>query len=395
MNISKAVAQAIIDEIGDEIQERMILTDSSGYIIASTDHSRIGTIHEGAQNIITENLPEFYVSKEMETETTRMGISLPLIVHGEIAGVVGITGEKERVGRYGNIVRRMAEIMIADRLQKDAKRYDRRVRYRFIEEWIGKSSIPYSQSFIERGHNLGIDIERPRRALVIYFTDYQLLSDTLEGERLLEEMENAIRHEIHARGGLYLRHPSKQFALLPVCSSEEMQKIALGLLRMIEETYGKRIAIGFDSHKGNKLFMQQSCAQAERAASYALLWEEAIICYDQLNIELFLDEIQESTMEEYLKKLFGSIPDKKLNGYISLIEAYFAYDGSIMQMADALYMHKNTLQYKLKKLAELTGKDIRVPLGASVYYMALVFYQKLYRSHTNFRKELLKQSEET
>ena len=32
-----------------------------------------------------------------------------------------------------------------------------------------------------------------------------------------------------------------------------------------------------------------------------------------------------------------------------LIEAYFAYDGSINKMADALYMHKNTLQYKLKR----------------------------------------------
>ena len=74
MNISKDVAQAIIEEIGEEIQEHMILTDSNGYIIASTNHSRIGTIHKGALRIITEGLDELYISKEMETETTKMGI---------------------------------------------------------------------------------------------------------------------------------------------------------------------------------------------------------------------------------------------------------------------------------------------------------------------------------
>ncbi|MGI6013960.1 MAG: CdaR family transcriptional regulator [Oscillospiraceae bacterium] len=384
MNISKAVAQAIIEEIGAEIQEHMIMTDSDGYIIASTNLSRLGTIHEGARRIITEELDELYISKEMETETTKMGISLPLIVHGEIVGVVGITGEKQKVAGYGNIVRHMTEIMIADRLRKDVKRYDRRVRYRFMEEWISRSSIPYSEEFIERGHNLGIDITRPHRALVIFFTGYQKLSDTLKGQRLLEEMEDSIRHEMRDRGALYLREPPKQICLLPACSNDEMQNLAKDLIQLIEDTYKKQIVIGFDSSTGNKLYARQCCAEAEKAASHALIWNGTIVCYDDLNIELFLDEISTSTMEEYLEKLFMNIPKKKLKEYIALIEAYFAYNGSINKMADALYMHKNTLQYKLKKLAELTGQDIRVPLNISVYYMALIFYRKIYHKRAEF-----------
>lgn len=386
MYISRDVAQAIIEEIGEEIQEQMILADAKGYIIASTDRSRIDTIHEGARQIITNGLSEFYVSAEMETETTKMGISLPLTIHDEIIGVVGITGERERVARYGNIVRRMTEIMISDRIQKDVRRYDRRVRYRFMEEWISKSALPYSQSFIERGYNLGIDITRPRRALIIYLPDYPVLSDTLEGQKLLEEMENYVRHEMRDRGVLYLREPPKQICLVPNGSDEDVCKTALALIHMIEDRYGKRVVIGIDSGTGNKLHMRECCMQADRAASYALLWDEAVVCYDELNIELFLDEVQESTMQEYLDKLFHNIPKEKLNGYMNLIEVYFAYNGSITQMADALYMHKNTLQYKLKKLADLTGKDIRLPIGTSVFYMAMLFYQKLYRGRTDFRK---------
>ena len=70
---------------------------------------------------------------------------------------------------------------------------------------------------------------------------------------------------------------------------------------------------------------------------------------------------------------------------MSLVECYFVYDGSITRMAEALYMHKNTLQYKLKKMAEITGKDIRLPSHAPVYYMALRFYQRLYREEYEVR----------
>ena len=138
------------------------------------------------------------------------------------SALLGLLGKNNRSEDTGNIVRRMTEIMIIDRLQKDVKRYDRRVRYRFMEEWIAKTNVPYSEEFIERGYNLGIDITRPRRALVIFFSDYQKLTDTLKGQKLLEEMENSIRHETRDRGILYLREPTKQICLLPVCGNDEI-----------------------------------------------------------------------------------------------------------------------------------------------------------------------------
>ena len=140
MYISKIAAQAIVEEIGEEIHEHVNMMDAEGVIIASTNSARIGQTHEGARRIITEGLPELYITGDMENETTRRGINLPLIVRGEIVGVVGITGEKERVVGYGKIVRRMTEIMVTDSIQKDKKRYDQRVRYRFIQEWIEKSA---------------------------------------------------------------------------------------------------------------------------------------------------------------------------------------------------------------------------------------------------------------
>lgn len=379
MFISRSAAQAIVEEIGEEIQEHINLIDGKGVIIASTDSERIGQIHEGARKIITEKLPVLYVSENMESETTRKGINLPLMVRGEIVGVVGITGDRAQVERYGNIVRRMTEIMVEDSVSKDAKRYDRRRKYRFMEEWIAKSDASYDCSFIKRGGNLGIDVEQPYRVMTLAFADYQQLSDTAEGQRLLDEMECSVRCVMEQKKILYLCRPPRQICLVPVCSDEEMEKIAFQLQQMLQQKYGRKMAAGFDSSRGNKFDIHRCCAESEKAVAHALSCEKDQIYYDDLNIELFLNEITEVTMQEYLNKLFGTLNEEKLGDYMNLIECYFACEGSIGKISESMFLHKNTLQYKLKKMAEITGKDIRQPSCMSIFYMALTFYRKLHR----------------
>lgn len=377
MYISNLVAQSIVEEIGNEINEHINLMDHKGKIIASTDESRIGDLHEGARRIITEKLPELYITSEMETKTTRRGTNLPLIVAGEIVGVVGVTGERERVAPYGNIVRKITEIMIEDSIRRDAKRYDNRMKNRFIEEWFLNSVLPYSQKFIKRGLNLQIDITRPYRVVVLHFLDYQALLDTLEGQKLLEDMETTVRQQMELEKGPYLRAPDKQYCLYSYCDTEALIKKVTRMINLIREKYGREMIAGIDGSYDSKRTIFNGRIEAEKAASMALLSREGIICYDELDIELFLDEISRETMEEYVEKTMIRVPLEKREEYARIIENYFKYDGSLGKMSEALYMHKNTLQYKLKKLAEYTGKDIRKLSNTPSYYMALLFYQNL------------------
>lgn len=379
MYISQTAAQNIVDEIGREIKEHVNLMNEEGYIVASTDPLRIGMLHDGARKIIKESLSELYITSEMETRTTRKGINLPITIDGEIVGVIGITGERERVAGYGNIVRRMTEIMVRDTLRKDSHRYDRRVRYRFMEEWIAKSGTSYDRELIERGKRLGIDIEKPRRAIVFGFENYQLLSGTLDGQRRLEEMEAAIRHFIaKEKDILYLREPPRQICLVRGCADERLRVVAEGVIRLVSERFGEIVFAGMDSENGGSVHIGHICEEAEKAAENCTASGRQLVFYKELSVELFLDEVSEDSMKRYLDKLFPDMELKELDAFMKLIDAYFRENGSIGSMAELLFMHKNTIQYKLKKLAELSGRDIRTPVGAAIHYMALTFYKKLY-----------------
>ena len=53
----------------------------------------------------------------------------------------------------------------------------------------------------------------------------------------------------------------------------------------------------------------------------------------------------------------------------------FQCEGSLKAASDAMHIHKNTLTYKLRKLEELTGYDVRVLSQSAVFYMAMVFFR--------------------
>ena len=62
--------------------------------------------------------------------------------------------------------------------------------------------------------------------------------------------------------------------------------------------------------------------------------------------------------DRYLKKL---IDNKQL---LDTLRTYFAFSGNMMRTAEALFIHRNTLSYRLERIEALTEKNLSDP---SVY----------------------------
>ena len=73
----------------------------------------------------------------------------------------------------------------------------------------------------------------------------------------------------------------------------------------------------------------------------------------------------------------------QIREFIALLDAWFAAEGSVSAASAALYIHKNTLQYRLKRLAEISGLDVRLPSQAPALYLALQFFRELEPSQYN------------
>ena len=160
MELSVQSAQRIVDEISGIVGQHINMMDERGNIIASTDGTRVGHFHAGAKRIVEEGLPELYVRPEDATPTVRAGLNLPITHGGRTVGVIGITGAYEQVIGYGQVVKKMTEILIREGNEQDEKRLDQRVRSRFLEDWVLGSGLLQPRVLEERGFALGIDISQ-------------------------------------------------------------------------------------------------------------------------------------------------------------------------------------------------------------------------------------------
>ena len=372
MFLSIRHAQEIVMEIGNIVGQNINLMDEQGVIIASTDPSRIGSHHQAANSILTQGLEEVYVSPEQASDSTRTGLNLAVKDGERTVGVVGISGEYDSIYGYGQIVKKMTEILIRERSEEDTRRVDRQVLHRYLEEWVLEDGFRRGgQDFVEKGQRLGIDIRLPRRVLVVSPQFEPGTGAREREERLVAELEPFI---LMNRQALTFRAAGHQIVLLNTRREEDLLQYARKLQRTAWQAFNLPLVIGCG---GDPADLHIAYRQAERALQAAYMMSGRLAAYRQLALELFADEVTGHTKREYIQKIFPGQDEAQLTDWMQLLDAYFAADGSLQKAAAQLYIHKNTLQYRLLKLRSLSGYDIRRPGDAAIFYLARTFYNQL------------------
>ncbi|MBN1231393.1 MAG: helix-turn-helix domain-containing protein [Anaerolineales bacterium] len=93
------------------------------------------------------------------------------------------------------------------------------------------------------------------------------------------------------------------------------------------------------------------------------LQEDKPVYYPDLSIYrlLLLIENEPETSRFYHDFLGKLIQQDNDNQLLMTLEAYFQHQGNLTQTAEALFIHRNTLSYRLDKISEITGLDLDNP----------------------------------
>lgn len=108
--------------------------------------------------------------------------------------------------------------------------------------------------------------------------------------------------------------------------------------------------------------LKRSYQEARQALTVGRIFspKENVLCYEQLGLGRLIYEIPLSVCKAYLTEIFGShIPENLDDETIATIHKFFEHGLNISETARDLYIHRNTLIYRLEKLQRMTGLDIR------------------------------------
>lgn len=381
MHISKRNASLIVEEISSIIGEHVNMMNQEGIIIASTDPSRVGTFHAASKKLIEEKMDELIIHNENEYEGSRPGINLPIVFHGDILGAIGVTGSTKEVLKYGQIIKKMTEILILDHYYREQKTIDINIRNRFIDDWICGDTKNINPTLVNRGSSLGIDITLLRRIIIIspvIINDF----DNIQEQKIINSTDSIISNMISEdQNNVFFRTTKNILCAVTTLKDKEILNTAIKIKHNVESNLKVKLAIGIDSPVNNYTLIHHAYIKALKALQACTRSQtKDIRFYNTINMEIFSGEIPDMIKLEYIRKIFLGYSTKEISEWIPILEVFFEEEGSISLAAERLFIHKNTLQYKLNKLKECTGYDPRSIRYSSLYYNAVHFYRDICNS---------------
>ena len=378
MNLSMPFAMQMVEELSTILSQHINFIDKEGVIIASSDQQRIGSVHMGAKKLIQENLPYIVIESDLEYPGSKQGVNLPIVVDDEIIGVIGITGEKERVEKYGEIIRKFTQMYIRDEHIKQTKAQEEKMVSRFLENWLMHAHTINEPNFIELAHSLGISVHLPRRIVMASFID-QESNDMKHKQAHLDQATRYLKKAMCDHHQTYaLRIGTRHVFMILDAKDEFIKQHCSHVRQHIKHTYDWDIRFGFDAHTFDYTQAHYFYIQAKKALNAALsVASQPIMGYRDLQLELLLSELSAPLRQEFIDKLFKGMNQEDIKEALQMCDVLYAHNGSLTHASHHLFIHKNTLQYKLNKLTELTGYDPRHAMAIPLYSLALVFFKSL------------------
>lgn len=375
MKISRSTAMRIVTDLSDIVGQQINMMDENGLIIASTDPERLGMVHGGSRKVLEEKLSSLIIHSDDEYPGSRPGLNLPIEIDGKYIGVIGITGQYEAIEKHGRIIKKMTEILLLDDYLKEQQRMAKSIRDRYIHEWVFDPEGARAPSFASRGQAMDIDIHLPRRVLAMNVV--RELEDTVEAQILFDRIEKHLGSAFGVNPGSLVFSSGRNFiALIPERPDSELVYQVSRACAGVKEKFEVELAAGLDSSPASGAGIHESYLHVQKALQGSLVREgHPPVLYNDINIEIFIQELSDSIKGEYVAKIFRNVTGEEREKYVEILKVFFACNGSLQQTAERLFIHKNTLQYKLNKLHQTTGINPRTMEGSALYYFAIAFLE--------------------
>lgn len=333
------------------------------------------------------------------------GINLPIEHNNKIIGVVGITGEPNEVSPFGEVIKMTVEMMLQQEFLLKEIQLEKQAQENFIHDLISGRIGNDPDLFLTRGQIVGYDILIPRVALVMDIYQFektakqslQAFKGSKEGEIHLQRLKNDVLKTIQ---GIFVDNPQEiasytggdRFVVLKIVnltdSDEILRKKLFRIGKKIKNTISQqmkfKVTIGIGEYHEDIRGISKSFKEATQALDVGTKLEGAGDIYhvDNLGVGKLLAEIKRESQKEFMEKTIYSTKnnkEKKINEtLLETLKAFFDNNLSILKTAKVIYVHRNTLLYRLRRVKEITGLDPKKFDDAVQLRMALKMrvYQK-------------------
>lgn len=361
--MTNRIFQNVLYQMKDIIKTTTGVIDNSGTVIACSDPLRLGEKHEKVLNERSAN----------EEHLVCNHISYHFFLdakHKEYAAFV--EGTQEETARYAALL----AVFIHDIIKYHDEKFD---CTNFIKNIVLENILP--GDIYSRARELHLAIDAYRVVLLIRVVSGNDISTYDVVSRLFPEKQKDFVFNINETDTILVKELHRETA------EKDISSLADSLVDTLNSEYYIKAVVGIGNPISTIKDLSTSFKEAQIALEVSKVFdtEQLVVDYKHLGIARLIYQLPTTICEMFLKEVFkqGSI-DSLDEETLFTIQRFFENNLNVSETSRGLFVHRNTLVYRLEKIKKLTGLDLREFDDAIIFKVALMVKKYLNANPTKY-----------
>ena len=168
---------------------------------------------------------------------------------------------------------------------------------------------------------------------------------------------------------------------------KEIEKIATNISDTLSAEFYTKVNIGISTIVDNLKDLARAYKEAQVALEVGKVFEteKNIISYENLGIGRLIYQLPTTLCDMFLQEVFKKESLESLDREtLMTIQCFFENNLNVSETSRKLFVHRNTLVYRLEKIRKITGLDLREFEHAITFKVALMVKKYLSSKPTKF-----------
>ncbi len=348
----------------------IIITDDKGIVIGadSENITRLGELHEASLEVISTGRMKKHTEEDCKRlKGTYPGITMPIAIHDDIVGSIGIKGDSAEVEKYGMLVKMIAEIMLKDRIEAESVHIKYENLQMLVTMIITSDGNELSRITIDnQGKLLGYNLSIERVPILI--SRKEVVKDSEKGRDMYStEIFKAIKKHFTNRQDIIviMDASAERYLVYAVVDSIRDGDTVFDKCSIIQKELKEKndisVYIGISRPCNSIETMKEGYERAAMLLDSALwgLTGKTIVTVTDIPLERMIMEAAEYYEGKNLEgRIKNILQDKNAYMYTELITCWCESMFNFAETARRLGVHKNTLTYRFEKVKDNFGVDL-------------------------------------
>lgn len=336
--ISNQILQNAIDGLKNITQVDLSIIERDGNIIVSTEHDMVGRYVEGI---------EAFISSPAESQSMQGSQYFKVFDSGICEYIVRVTGEQDEYYRIGKI----AAFQIQNLLVAYKERYD---KDNFIKNLLLDNFLLID--IYNRAKKFHLEINEKRIVFLIE-TSFEKEANPVE----------LIREIFPSKTKDFVTSVEENCIILvkelkSKDTQEDIEKMAWHISDTLKQELDAKSYVAIGTAVNDLKDVSRSYKEAKMALEVGKIFdsEKSVMDYEKLGIGRLVYQLPIPLCKIFIKEvLHGLTIDDFDDETLSTLAKFFENNLNVSETARQLYIHRNTLVYRLDKLLKMTGLDLR------------------------------------